>query len=116
MKFYGNISFIVGVALEIAIKAHKGQVDKERVDYIKHPLKVACMVTSEKAKIVALLHDVIEDSEYTLEDLRNSDFTEEIVDAVSVLTKPKNMSYNDYLNRVKGNRLARQVKLADLQF
>lgn len=95
------------LALEIATKAHKGQVDKAGVDYIKHPLKVASMVTSEKAKIVALLHDVIEDSEYTLEDLRNSDFIEEIVDAVSVLTKPKNMSYNDYLNRVKGNSLAR---------
>ena len=113
MKFYGNISFIVGVALEIATKAHKCQVDKADVVYINHLVKVASMVTSEKAKIVALLHDVIEDSEYTLEDLRNSDFIEEIVDAVSVLTKPKNMSYNDYLNRVKGNSLARQVKLAD---
>lgn len=72
------------------------------------------MVTSEKAKIVALLHDVLEDLEYTFEDLRDSGVTEEIVDAVTVLTKPKNMSYNDYLNRVKGNSLARQVKLADL--
>ena len=104
------------IALEIATQAHKNQIDKGGIDYINHPLKVASMVTSEKAKIVPLLHDVIEDSEYTLDDLKDNGFTEEIIEAVPAITKDKNMSYDDYLNRVKGNRLARKVKLADLQF
>lgn len=102
-------------ALNIAKKAHKGQVDKAGVDYIKHPIHVASLVTSENAKIVALLHDVIEDSSYTLDDLRRNGMDEEIVEAVSVLTKSKNVSYEDYLKNVKENALAREVKLADLQ-
>ena len=103
------------VALSIAVKAHRGQVDKAGVDYIKHPIHVASLVTSENAKIVALLHDVIEDSAYTLADLKNNGFTEEIIEAVSILTKSKNVSYEDYLKKIKENSLAREVKLADLQ-
>lgn len=103
------------VALKIASDAHKGQVDKAGVDYIQHPIYVASLVTDEKAKVVALLHDVIEDSAYTLADLRARGFTEEIVTAVATSTKPKNVSYEDYLKKVKANHLARKVKLADLQ-
>lgn len=102
-------------ALAIAKDAHKGQVDKAGVDYIQHPLFVASLVEGELAKTVALLHDVVEDSDWTLEDLRMEGLPEEVVQAVGILTKKRNENYEEYILRVKQNPLARQVKLADLQ-
>ncbi len=102
-------------ALEIAEDAHKGQVDKAGVDYIQHPLFVASLVEGELAKTVALLHDVVEDSDWTLEDLRKEGLPEEVVQAVGILTKKRNENYEEYILRVKQNPLARQVKLADLK-
>lgn len=102
-------------ALAIAEDAHKGQVDKAGVDYIQHPLFVASLVEGELAKTVALLHDVVEDSAWTLEDLRKEGLPEEAVQAVGILTKNRDESYEEYLMHVKQNPLARQVKLADLQ-
>lgn len=102
-------------ALAIAEDAHKGQVDKAGVDYIQHPLFVASLVEGELAKTVALLHDVVEDSDWTLGDLRKEGLPEEVVQAVGILTKKRNENYEEYILRVKQNPLARQVKLADLQ-
>ena len=102
-------------ALAIAKDAHKGQVDKAGVDYIQHPLFVTSLVEGELAKTVALLHDVVEDSDWTLEDLRKDGLPEEVVQAVGILTKKRNENYEEYILRVKQNPLARQVKLADLQ-
>lgn len=102
-------------ALAIAKDAHKGQVDKAGVDYIQHPLFVASLVEGELAKTVALLHDVVEDSAWTLEDLRKEGLPEEVVQAVGILTKKRNENYEEYILRVKQNPLARQVKLADLK-
>lgn len=102
-------------ALAIAEDAHKGQVDKARVDYIQHPLFVASLVEGELAKTVALLHDVVEDSDWTLEDLRKEGLPEEVVQAVGIITKKRNENYEEYILRVKQNPLARQVKLADLK-
>lgn len=102
-------------ALAIAKDAHKGQVDKAGVDYIQHPLFVASLVEGELAKAVALLHDVVEDSDWTLEDLRMEGLPEEVVQAVGILTKKRNENYEEYILRVKQNPLARQVKLADLK-
>ncbi|WP_300120696.1 HD domain-containing protein [uncultured Enterococcus sp.] len=102
-------------ALAIAKDAHKGQVDKAGVDYIQHPLFVASLVEGELAKTVALLHDVVEDSDWTLEDLRKEGLPEEVVQAVGIITKKRNENYEEYILRVKQNPLARQVKLADLQ-
>ena len=102
-------------ALAIAKDAHKGQVDKAGVDYIQHPLFVASLVEGELAKTVALLHDVVEDSAWTLEDLRKEGLPEEVVQAVGILTKNRNENYEEYILRVKQNPLARQVKLADLK-
>ena len=102
-------------ALAIAKDAHKGQVDKAGVAYIQHPLFVASLVEGELAKTVALLHDVVEDSDWTLEDLRKKGLPEEVVQAVGILTKKRNEKYEEYILRVKQNPLARQVKLADLQ-
>lgn len=102
-------------AYEIAKKAHSGQIDKAGEDYIKHPEKVASFVNSDEEKAVAYLHDVIEDTELTLEDLREYGFSEEVLKAVDVITKKKGQDYQTYLNSVKENKLARVVKLADLR-
>ena len=102
-------------AYKIAKKAHLGQVDKAGEDYIKHPEKVASFVKTDEEKAVAYLHDVIEDTELTLEDLREYGFSEEVLKAVDVITKKKGQDYQTYLNSVKENKLARVVKLADLR-
>lgn len=109
------MSDVCTLALRIAKKAHYGQVDKGGVEYIEHPIYVASQVATDEEKAVALLHDVIEESNYGLEDLRKSGFPEAIVQAVDVLTKKPEMDYQDYLALVKANKLARVVKLADLK-
>lgn len=106
---------MIDIALAIAKKAHAGQVDKEGVDYIQHPLYVASQVNTEQEKAVALLHDVIEDSDITAADLFASGLSNEVVTAVQILTKKKGQSYQEYLGKVKSNNLARVVKLADLK-
>lgn len=100
-------------AIDFAKMAHKGQVDKAGKDYILHPMFIADQMDTEIEKTVAYLHDVVEDTKYTLDDLR--DFGSEVVDAVDHLTRRKNEDYFDYIDRVKENELARKVKLADLK-
>ena len=102
-------------AYKIAKKAHLGQVDKAGEDYIKHPEKVASFVKTDEEKAVAYLHDVIEDTELTLENLYEYDFSKEVIEAVDIITKKKGEDYQSYLNSVKKNKLARAVKLADLR-
>ena len=102
-------------AYEIAKRAHLGQVDKAGEDYIKHPEKVASFVETDEEKAVAYLHDVIEDTELTLEDLHEYEFSKEVIEAVDIITKKKGEGYQSYLNSVKKNKLARAVKLADLR-
>jgi (p)ppGpp synthase/HD superfamily hydrolase len=106
---------MIDIALAIAKKAHAGQVDKAGVDYIQHPLYVASQVKTEQEKTVALLHDVIEDSDVTVDDLLASGLSNEVVTAVQILTKKEGQSYQEYLEKVKSNNLARIVKLADLK-
>ena len=102
-------------AYEIAKRAHLGQVDKAGEDYIKHPEKVASFVKTDEEKAVAYLHDVIEDTELTLEDLYEYGFSKEVIEAVDIITKKRGEDYQSYLNSVKKNKLARAVKLADLR-
>ena len=106
---------IVDLALSIARKAHEGQLDKAVVDYIEHPIYVASQVDTEEEKAVALLHDVIEDSPVSAEELLQAGLPETVVTAVQVLTKKKEQDYQTYLETVKKNPLARVVKLADLK-
>ena len=106
---------MIDIALAIARKAHAGQVDKAGVDYIQHPLYVASQVKTEQEKAIALLHDVLEDSDITVADLLAYGLSNEVVTAVQTLTKKKGQSYQDYLEKVKSNNLARVVKLADLK-
>ena len=103
------------LALSIAKKAHKGQYDKAGVDYIEHPLFVASQVDTQEEKAVALLHDVLEDSLYTAEELKLAGLPETVVTAVQVLTKKKGQNYHQYLELVKSNPIACCVKLADLK-
>lgn len=106
---------MVDLALSIARQAHEGQLDKAGVDYIKHPIYVASQVESEEEKAVALLHDVLEDSPITAEELLIAGLPVEVVTAVKLLTKKPMQDYQAYLETVKTNPLARVVKLADLK-
>ena len=106
---------MVDLALSIARQAHEGQLDKAGVAYIEHPIYVANQVDTEEEKAVALLHDVIEDSSVSAEELLQAGLPETVVTAVQVLTKKKEQDYQTYLETVKTNPLARVVKLADLK-
>ena len=102
-------------AFNIAYTAHAGQTDKAGAPYILHPIRVALHCNTEEEKIVALLHDVVEDTPTTLEDLRKAGFTAEIVDAVKCLTKTKGEEYQGFIQRVATNKIATQVKIRDLK-
>lgn len=101
------------LALQIAKKAHAGQVDKAGNDYILHPMTVASYMDTDTEKAVAYLHDVLDYTNITVEQLRNQ-FPKEIVDTVIILTRKKNENYQDYICRVAKCRLAKKVKVADL--
>ena len=103
-------------ALDLAREKHSRQYDRSGDDYIFHPIMVALQCDSTDAKIVALLHDVIEDTDTTKEELLQKGFSPEVVDAVTLLSHDKSISYEDYVRRIKesGNRIAVEVKLADL--
>lgn len=100
------------LALKIATEAHKGQVDKSGVDYIKHPIAVASFCKNPLAKVAALLHDVIEDTDITEEDLRARGIEEDIIEAVRLVTKAddfdKNRDMDAYLSAIKKNPIASQ--------
>ena len=104
-------------ALEIATKTHEGQVDKAGVTYILHPVHLAEQMDTPIETAVALLHDVVEDSDYTLKDLIDADFPYQVIEAVDLLTHKDGVPYMEYIAKIKGsgNPVARKVKL-QLQF
>lgn len=102
-------------AIQLALTAHHEQTDKQGQPYILHPLRLMMQMPGETLKIIAVLHDVVEDSTITLDDLRAQGYDETIVAAVDALTHPDDEAYMDYVRRAAKNHLARQVKLADLQ-
>ena len=102
-------------AIEIATEAHQGQFDKSGKDYIGHPLRVMGMGKTEEEKIVGVLHDVIEDTDWTFEKLAEEGFSQEIISALRCVTKlSENENYDDFIDRVKKNPLAVAVKINDL--
>jgi len=101
-------------AISIALAAHKGQVDKGGNPYILHPIRVMGSVKTMEEKIIALLHDVVEDSDITIEQLKKEGFSESTLEAINLLTKTSDCSYEDYLLRIKSNKLALEIKKADL--
>ena len=106
---------MVNKALNIMFETHKDQRDKSGVPYVFHPFHLAEQMTSEKAIIVALLHDTIEDGNVTEKYLREQGFASEIIDAVVLLTRNKKEDYFEYIKRIKLNPLAKEVKIADLR-
>ena len=100
-------------AMKIAYEAHHGQVDKSGTPYIFHPVHLAEQMDDEISCAVALLHDVVEDTDITLEELREC-FPREVTDALALLTHDDNVDYFDYVRGIKRNPIATKVKLADL--
>ena len=101
-------------AMKLAYAAHHGQVDKSGIPYIFHPIHLAEQMQDEYTTCVALLHDVVEDTDVTLEELKKL-FPAEVVEAVGMMTHGKDEPYLDYVRRVKENPIAKVVKLADLR-
>jgi (p)ppGpp synthase/HD superfamily hydrolase len=101
-------------AIEIAARAHAGQVDKAGAPYVLHPLRLMLAVSSPIERMAAVLHDVVEDTPVTLVDLRNEGFPPEVLDAVAALTKQPGETRIDAASRAAKNRVACMVKLADV--
>lgn len=101
-------------AMKIAFNAHKDAVDQSGIPYVFHPFHVAESMTDETETAAALLHDVIEDTDITAEDLINMGISEEVVKIVVLLSKNENDDYFEYLEKVKKNPVAAKVKKADL--
>jgi (p)ppGpp synthase/HD superfamily hydrolase len=102
-------------AIAIAMQAHAGQTDKAGMPYILHPLRVMMKMTSVTEMIVAVLHDVVEDSEWTIDQLRAEGFAEEVLAALDLLTKRTGEAYEAFIQRAKALPLSCAVKLADLE-
>jgi (p)ppGpp synthase/HD superfamily hydrolase len=102
-------------AISIAALAHKGQKDKAGAPYLLHPLRMMMRMTSEVAMIAAVLHDVVEDTDWTLDKLREEGFSGEVLEAVDCLTHREGESYQEFVERIRANPIARQVKIADLE-
>lgn len=101
-------------AMILAAKGHMGQVDKGGKPYILHPIRVMLGCETLEEKTVAILHDLLEDTPYTTEDLQAEGFSQEIIEAVSCLTHREGEDYMKYIERICDNPLAAKVKLADL--
>ena len=102
-------------AMKLCFEAHKDQVDKSGLPYVFHPFHVAEQMQDEVTTTVALLHDVVEDTDYTIQDLIEMGFSQAVTDALALLTHDKSVSYSDYVSAIKNNLVARAVKIADLK-
>lgn len=102
-------------AIMLAVQIHHGQKDRGGEPYILHPLRLMLRFENEVDRIVAVLHDVVEDSDLTLDDIRDIGYSEEIVAALDGITRRKGESYEDFVTRSLQNPISRRVKLADLE-
>ncbi len=102
-------------ALKLCFEAHKDQTDKSGLPYVFHPFHLAEQMQTEETTIVALLHDVIEDTEYTIEDLMGMGFDKAVTDAIRLMTHEDGVDYMSYVRSIKANPIAKAVKLADLR-
>ena len=102
-------------AIEISVTAHKGQVRKDGSPYVLHPLRLMMSVNSADEKIVAVLHDVVEDTDITMQQLEDEGFSKQVLAALRLVTHDDGTSYENYITNIKGNPIARAVKLADLR-
>lgn len=102
-------------AMKLCFAAHKEQVDKSGLPYVFHPFHLAEQMEEEDTTIVALLHDVVEDTQVTFADLEEMGFSREVIEAIRLMTHPEGVPYMEYVARIKDNPIARRVKLADLK-
>ena len=106
---------LIEKALQIAVESHKGQTDKNNTPYIFHVLRVMHSVNTDGQKITALLHDVVEDTDWTFNKLKKEGFSNEIIEAIDSVTKRKGEDYFAFVNRSKNNIIGRVVKIADIK-
>jgi (p)ppGpp synthase/HD superfamily hydrolase len=103
-------------AITLATEAHRGQPDKNGAPYILHPLRVMTRMQSEPDKIVAVLHDVVEDTPVTIQVLKEKGYSQEVTEAIDCLTKRKGKeTYDEFIERCRSNPIALKVKIADLE-
>lgn len=102
-------------AMKLCFDAHKDQVDKAGIPYVTHPLHLAEQMPDETTTVVALLHDVVEDSDYTMDNIIAAGFPKVVTDTLALLTHDKSVPYMEYVAALKDNSIARLVKLADLE-
>ncbi|WNG55301.1 HD domain-containing protein [Archangium gephyra] len=102
-------------AIALAVEAHRGQRDKSGKTYILHPLRVMMRLETDTERMVAILHDVVEDTPWTLERLRGLGYPEEVLSALDCLTKREGETYEAFIERILPHPLARRVKRADLE-
>ena len=101
-------------AMKLCFQAHKDQIDKSGIPYVFHPIHLAEQMKDEDTTVVALLHDVVEDTDYTLENLREIGFNQRVIAAIALMTHADSVPYMDYVAKIKDNPIAKAVKLADL--
>ena len=102
-------------ALKLCFDAHKNQIDKSGMPYVFHPFHLAEQMTDETTTVVALLHDIVEDTDYSLKDLSDMGFDCAVLDALRLLTHEEGVPYMEYVREIKTNPIATSVKLADLR-
>ncbi len=102
-------------ALKLAVQVHSGQVDKHNRPYILHPLRVMLRLETELEQIVGVLHDVVEDSDLTLADLRDMGYADDVVTALDGVTRREDETYEEFVTRSAAHPVSRRVKLADLE-
>ena len=102
-------------ALCLCYTAHAGQTDQSGLPYVFHPFHLAEQMPDEESTVAALLHDVVEDTPYTLEDLAQMGFPPSVLEALRLMTHDPSVPYLDYVAKLKPNPIARRVKLADLR-
>ncbi|WP_440110242.1 HD domain-containing protein [Paenibacillus sp. QZ-Y1] len=105
----------LNVAIKIAAEAHMGQFDKAGDPYILHPLRVMMHLNTEAERIVGVLHDVLEDTEVNVTELLKQGFSGQVIEALGSVTRRKDETYFDFIQRAKQNEIGRKVKLADLK-
>lgn len=101
-------------ALKLCFKTHKDQVDKTDMPYVFHPFHLAEQMDDEISTVCALLHDVVEDSDMTLEGLAGMGFPTQVIEVLSLLTHAEGVPYMDYVREIAKNPIAKKVKIADL--
>lgn len=110
-----NKTATIDDAIQIAAEAHKGIKDKAGAPYILHPLRMMMRMKTESEMMTAILHDAVEDSDWTIERLRERGFSEDVLEAVESVTNREGESYEKFIERAGKNPIAKQVKIADLE-